>query len=724
MALSAGVRLGPYEIVSAIGAGGMGEVYKATDTRLDRTVAIKVLLAHVADDPDLRQRFEREAKTISSLNHPHICTLYDIGQQDGVDYLVMEYLEGETLAARLTRGPLPTDQVLRYATEIADALDKAHRKGITHRDLKPGNIMITKAGTKLLDFGLAKLKQPAAGAGGMSAVPTLSAGLTMQGTILGTLQYMAPEQLEGTEADARTDIFAFGAVVYEMATGKKAFEGKSQASLIAAILEREPPPISVLQPVSPPAMDQIVKTCLAKDPEDRWQSAGDLGRQLKIIQTGSPPSVAAPTVAARKSRERLSWGVAGVLAVLAIALAVPYVTREPADITTVRFAIEAASSAPNQFALSPDGRLLAFVGEAGVGGAGLWIRAVEALEARALPGTEGAAYPFWSPDSQFIGFFAGGQLKKVAVSGGPPETLCEVGAVSPGGTWNRDDVIVFAGGAEGFRLYRVSASGGEPSPVTEVDRSLHLAHVWPQFFPDGRRFLFFAARPGGDDNGIYVGSLDSSEVQRVMAAESMARYAPPGYLLYAREGTLMAQPFDAGAVQLTGDPVRVVDQVNTNPATRLVGFSVSENGELAYRGGGREAGTQLVWFDRSGELLGEASQPGLYNNPALSPDETRVAVERREITSADADIWILDLTRGTTSRFTFEPGSDQFPTWSPDGREIAFGSTRSGRGDLYRKNASGTGEAELLLESETLKVPMEWSQDGAWLSFYDRDVGG
>ena len=440
-----------------------------------------------------------------------------------------------------------------------------------------------------------------------------------------------------------------------------------------------------------------------------------------MIQAGSPPSVAAPTVAARKGRERLSWGVAGVFAVLAISLAVPYVTREPADITTMRFTVEAASS--NQFALSPDGRHLAFVGESGIGAAGLWIRAVEALEARLLPGTEGALFPFWSPDSQFIGFFAGGQLKKVAVSGGPPETLCEVSpGLNLGGTWNRDDVIVFASALD--RLYGVSASGGEPSPVTEVDQSLHLGHVWPQFFPDGRRFLFLAVRPGGDDNGIYVGSLDSSEVQRVMAAETMARYAPPGYLLYAREGTLMAHPFDADAVQLTGDPVRLVDQVSTVPELRLAAFSVSENGELAYRGGGREGVTQLVWFDRSGEPLREASQPGLYNNPALSPDETRVAVQRRETTNAAADIWILDLTRGTTSRFTFGPGADVWPTWSPDGRQIAFSSRRNGQLDIYRKNASGTGEAELLLESEASKWLMEWSEDGAWLSFIDLDPQG
>ena len=721
MALQPGTTLGPYEIQSPLGAGGMGEVYKATDTRLDRTVAIKVLLAHVADDPDLRQRFEREAKTLAALSHPHICPVFDVGQQDGIDFLVMEYLEGETLAQRLTKGALPLDQALRYAVEIADALDKAHHKGIVHRDLKPGNIMITKAGTKLLDFGLAKLRDPKTAGLSLSQRPTQSASLTGEGKILGTLPYMAPAQLEGKDADARTDIFAFGALVYEMATGETAFKGDSQASLIAAILERHPVPMSSLQPMSPPALDEIVKTCLAKDPDDRWQSAGDLGRQLKIIQAGSPPSVAAPTVAARKSRERLSWGVAGVLAVLAISLAVPYVTREPADITTMRFTVEAASSAPNQLALSPDGRLLAFVG---VGGAGLWIRAVDALEARLLPGTEGAAYPFWSPDSQFIGFFAGGQLKKVAVSGGPPETLCEVSpGLNLGGTWNRDDVIVFASALD--RLYGVSASGGEPSPVTEVDQSLHVGHVWPQFFPDGRRFLFLAVWPGGDDNGIYVGSLDSSEVQRVMAAETMARYAPPGYLLYQREETLMAQPFDADTVQLTGDPVRLVDQVNTVPELGLVGFSVSENGELAYRGGGREAVTQLVWFDRSGEPLGEASQPGLYSNPALSRDEARVAVERRETTTAAADIWILDLTRGgTPSRFTFDPGNDGSPTWSPDGRQIAFSSRRNGQLDIYRKNASGIGEAELLLESEAPKAPVEWSQDGAWLSFVDLDSQG
>ena len=410
MPLEAGRQLGPYEIVSAIGAGGMGEVYKARDTRLDRTVAIKVLPEHVAADPDLKQRFEREAKTISSLNHPHICTLYDIGSQDGIDFLVMEYLEGETLAARLTKGALPLDQALRYAAEIADALDKAHRKGITHRDLKPGNIMITKAGTKLLDFGLAKLKQPAAGAGGMSALPTASAGLTMQGTILGTLQYMSPEQLEGKDADARTDSFAFGAVLYEMATGRKAFEGGSQASLITAIMSGDPPAMASLQPMSPPALDQIVKTCLAKDPEDRWQSAADLGRQLKIVQGGSQPSVAVPAMVTPQPG---SWrqGIPLALGTLVVGsvitgVAVWSVMRPapPAPQTPVRFVVSIPnapllpSGTHRDVAVSPDGTRIVY--RSSTGRAGLQVRTLDQLTPTTLVAEGNPHHPFFSPDGE------------------------------------------------------------------------------------------------------------------------------------------------------------------------------------------------------------------------------------------------------------------------------------------------------------------------------------
>ena len=489
MPLTSGSRLGPYEVSALIGQGGMGEVYKARDIRLDRTVAIKVLLAHVADDPDLRQRFEREAKTISSLNHPHICTLYDIGQQDGTDYLVMEYLEGETLAARLTKGPLPTDQALRYAIEMADALDKAHRQGITHRDLKPGNIMITKAGTKLLDFGLAKLRRPKSTDKPISssATTTRATGLTVKGLILGTPQYMSPEQLHGEEADARSDIFAFGAIVYEMVTGRKAFTGESQASLIAAILDSQPTPMSTLQPMSPPALDRVVRKCLDKDPEDRWQDVRDATDELKWVAEGSSQAgVAVPAGVPARGQSRLAWSVATVTTVLlAVALAVPYLNRAPAETATSRFSVLAEAGVVRGLALSPNGRQLAFTV-----GRQLWIRPLDSLESRALPGTEGAQAPFWPPDGRSIGSFTVTELKTIDLTGGAPQTVDGV-PVGVGGTWSQDDVIVL--GQFGGELLRVPAAGGEPTPVTTLDDTRQeRGHLWPQFLPDGEHFLFFA----------------------------------------------------------------------------------------------------------------------------------------------------------------------------------------------------------------------------------------
>ena len=425
MPLQPGTTLGPYEILSPIGAGGMGEVYKARDTRLDRTVAIKVLPEHVASDPDLKQRFEREAKTISSLNHPHICTLHDIGTQDGIDFLVMEYLEGDTLAQRLEKGALPLDQALKVAVEIADALDKAHRQGITHRDLKPGNIMLTKAGAKLLDFGLAKLRDPKAAVISPFERETRRASLTSEGTILGTLQYMAPEQLEGKDADARTDIFAFGSVVYEMITGKEAFTGESQASLIAAILDSQPTPMSTLQPMSPPALDRVVRKCLGKDPEDRWQDVRDATDELKwIAEGGSQAGVAVPAGVPARGQSRLAWSVATVTTVLlAVALAVPYLNRAPAETATSRFSVLAEAGVVRGLALSPNGRQLAFTD-----GRQLWIRSLDSLESRALPGTEGAQAPFWSPDGRSIGFFTFTELRTVDLTGGAPQTVYGVPA--------------------------------------------------------------------------------------------------------------------------------------------------------------------------------------------------------------------------------------------------------------------------------------------------------
>ena len=464
-ALKSGSKLGPYEIAGPLGAGGMGEVYRARDTRLNRTVAIKVLRDHLADRVGVRERFEREARTIASLNHPHICTLHDVGREDGTDYLVMEYVEGETLAARLRKGPLPLEQVLQYAIEIADALDKAHRKGITHRDLKPGNIMLTKSGTKLLDFGLAKLQQEMAPAGAQfSQLPTASEPLTAQGTILGTLQYMAPEQLEGKEADARTDIFAFGVVVYEMATGKKAFEGKSQASLIAKILETNPPPISSLQPMTPPALDRVVKRCLEKEPDERWQTASDLAKELQwIAEGGSQAGVAAPVVARRRRREELAWALAVAGLLFAAALAAYLLLQPKKADNVVRFSVPAPENARfdpdgGNLSLSPDGRKLAFVTADQPGKpAMLWVRSFDSLAADSFQGTERAFGPFWSPDSRYIGFFTqDAKLEKVPASGGSPQVLCDADDGN-GGTWNRDGVILFS---NDDKLYRVSEAGG------------------------------------------------------------------------------------------------------------------------------------------------------------------------------------------------------------------------------------------------------------------------
>ncbi|HYT32814.1 MAG TPA: protein kinase, partial [Thermoanaerobaculia bacterium] len=497
MSLSAGTKLGPYEILSAIGAGGMGEVYKARDTRLDRTVAIKVLPSHLSSSPEVRQRFEREAKTISALSHPHVCALYDVGNQDGVEYLVMEYLEGETLAGRLANGPLPLERTLRHGIEIADALDCAHRQGIVHRDLKPGNVMLTKSGVKLLDFGLAKAIAPSS-ALPLTSLPTQASPVTQEGTILGTFQYMAPEQLEGKDVDGRTDIFAFGATLYEMATGRKAFSGATQASLISAILRDDPQPISRIQTMSPPALDRVVKTCLAKDPEDRWQSAADIKRELGWVAEGPPVGVPGTAATAWRNRERVAWAVSGILllALLGSLAALLRVARsQPAAAPVTRFSIlppgkstftapgESASSQP---ALSPDGRALAFVAYAG-GRHLIWIRPLGSLTAQALDGTEYGSYPFWSPDGQSLGFFAHGKLKRIAVSGGPPQTLCDASA-GRGAAWSRDGVIVFTP-TQAEALYRIPAGGGAVTPATTLDTSRgELSHRWPSFLPDGRRF--------------------------------------------------------------------------------------------------------------------------------------------------------------------------------------------------------------------------------------------
>jgi Tol biopolymer transport system component/predicted Ser/Thr protein kinase len=727
LTLPAGTRLGPYEVVSPLGAGGMGEVYRGRDTRLERAVAIKVLAAHLTNSPGLRERFDREAKAISSLNHAHICTLYDVGHHDGTDFLVMEYLEGETLDQRLSRGPLPPDQLLRYAAEIASALDRAHRQGIVHRDLKPGNIMLTKSGAKLLDFGLAKLlpatTPPVSSA--FTALPTAERPLTTEGTIVGTFQYMAPEQIEGHEPDARTDIFAFGAVLYEMATGRKAFIGKSQASLIAAILATEPPPISSLQPLAPPALDRVVRTCLAKDPDERWQSAHDLLNEVKWIQeAGSAAAVATgPVAARRKSREALAWALAAAAALTAAAFAYLWrdATREPPRMlqsTLLPPPKAAFNFFPGSPVLSPDGRRITFVA-ATEGKRLLWVRPLNGLTAQPLVGTDNPVYPFWSPDSRFLGFFADGKLKKIDASGGPPQTLCDA-PVARGGTWNRDGVILFAPQPR-IGLYRVSASGGVATPATQLDASRHeSSHRWPWFLPDGRHFLYLAFGLGTatptEGDGIFLGALDSAEKRLLVSSRSNAAYVDPGYLLFLREGSLMAQPFDAKRLQLSGDGFPIVEHVQYDPLTASTAFSASDNGLLAYAAGTAGGQSQAVWVDRSGKQLDTLTPPGALSSPRLSHDGRRVALAIQD-SQGRGDIWIHDLARRVSSRFTFDPGDDFDPVWSPDDSRIVFSSSRKGIGDLYQKAATGAGSDEVLFASEDRKAASDWSRDGRFVVF-------
>ncbi len=735
MTLAVGYKLGPYEILTPLGAGGMGEVYRARDTRLERTVAIKILPHHLADRAELRERFEREARTIASLNHPNICTLFDIGQQDGTDYLVMECLEGETLAQRLTKGPLGLEQVLQYAIQIADALDKAHRKGVVHRDLKPGNIMLTKTGAKLLDFGLAKLRQEASPAIPVSQLPTMSQAITAQGTIMGTLQYMAPEQLEGKEADARADIFAFGAVVYEMATGRMAFEGKSQASVIAKILEIDPPPISSLQPMTPPALERLVKTCLAKDPDERWQNASDLCRELKWIAEAGPQSAAgvgaAPTPAAIGARWRraLPWAVGAIAGALIAGLMVWKVAapaRAPAA-NTMRFQIPITSplaQGGGRFAISPDGRELAFAATGSDGASRLWVRPLDSLEARPLPGTEASSFApfFWSPDSRYIAFGADGKLKTVDVASGTVEILCGAPGLVIGGSWNRDGTIIFGSFPGG--IMTVSASGGTATPVTTLDPSRQeIYHGMPIFLPDGRHFIYQRNSSKAGNSGVFVGSIDAKpsdqDLTPLIVGDSSADYVPSadpesGQLLFMRNGSLMAQPFDARTRKLSGEPVFVAQNVGAFNGAGF--FSASNGGILVYRTGDASTSTsQLTWFNQQGKVLGTAGEPGVYGNPALSPNGTKAAFTQYR-SGGQSDVWLLDFSLGTSSRLTFD-SNDDVAIWSADGKQVIFTSGRNGTFDLYEKLASGASGEELLLKSSEVKVPTDVSRDGRYLLY-------
>jgi eukaryotic-like serine/threonine-protein kinase len=720
MTLTSGTKLGPYEIQSPLGAGGMGEVYRAKDTRLDRTVAIKILPTHLSADPEFKQRFEREARSISSLNHPHICHLYDVGSQDGTDFLVMEFLDGETLAERLRRGAMPFAELLKIGMEVAEALEIAHRAGIVHRDFKPGNIMLTKSGTKLMDFGLAKPNS--LGAAGSGSAPLLSAARTMSGptpasplttagSIVGTIQYMSPEQIEGKEADARADIFAFGAVLYEMAMGKRAFEGKSQISVASSILEKDPDPISASKPSTPPAFDYLVAACLAKDREDRFQSAHDVRLQLKgISQSPQTPVAAAPVQLPRTFVPRALLAVA---VVLLAAAGILFYLAERANSPTLSVrayippppgtAFRASGFDAGPVVVSPDGKTLSFSAVDDKGRTNLWLRPLDAQQATMLPSTEDAATPFWSPDSRYLAFVADRKLKTISVSGGDAQILTDAYEVYSGcGDWSPAGIILFC--TQNFGpISQIAASGGQASPATRLDKN-ETANDDPYFLPDGKHFLYVSRQLSQPDR-IKLGVLGKPEHGIDIAPGGRPAFASD-HLLFVRAGHIQAQPFNPRTFKLSGDP-QTIGEART--------FSVSQNGVLAYHESSAES--ELKLFDRSGNLIGTPGPPAVYSDPRFSPDGKSIAVTITDSRSGTADIWIVPVAGGPPTRITFGP-EDYWPVWSPDGKEIAYGVRENGRHSIRRRSLDGRQPEEVLYQNDAYinGSPIDWSPDGKYLS--------
>jgi Tol biopolymer transport system component len=715
----------------------MGEVYKARDTRLERTVAVKVLATHLTATPELKQRFEREARAISSLNHPHICQLYDVGLQDGTDFLVMEFLEGETLAERVRKGPIAVAELLRTGAEVAEALEVAHRAGIVHRDLKPGNIMLTKAGAKLMDFGLAK---PAAlGAAASGTAPLLSAArtasgaspmspLTTAGSIVGTIQYMSPEQIEGKDADARSDVFALGAVIYEMATGKRAFEGKSQISVASAILEKEPEAISSVQPLTPPALEHVVTRAIAKNPDERWQSAADVAGELRWIAANpSSGKISLPAMAAPKRyRELWAWMPAAVLVMAAIVFAAFYFLREPAPGFAIRSEIPAPKDTNFVFlgdnggpaVLSPDGKALAFVASDATGGQRLYVRPLDSLESRVLSGTENAWAPFWSPDGRKIGFFADSKVKVIDAQGGAPIAIAEA-PNARGGSWSKNGNIIYA---PDYRspLMIVPASGGTPRQITKLDEATQTSHRWPFFLPDGKHFLYLAvSHESPQTSAIFFASLDGKQNTRVTSSLTQPEYAN-GELLYVRESELVAQSFDPSSGKLQDDAQQVVSGVTNDGTTWRAMYTVSANGILAYSGAAANRDTQLGWFDRSGKPLGTiGDKVTILTGAALSPRADRVVLS---IDTGNNNLWVLDIARNVRTRLTFGTG-DISPVWSPDGKWIGYESVTKYGFDIVRRPADGGAEEVLLPENPVTANPSQWSRDGKYILYIKGAVG-
>src|SRR6266481_6233793 len=715
MPLASGTKLGPYEIQSPLGAGGMGEVYRARDTRLERTVAIKILPAHFSSDPVRKQRFEREAKTISNLNHPHICVLHDVGSQDGMDYLVMECVEGETLAKRLEKGPIPLEQVLKFGGQIADALDKAHRNGVVHRDLKPGNIMLTSTGAKLLDFGLAKPAVPLTTAATLTAAATQTTPVTQEGMIVGTFQYMSPEQIEGKELDGRSDIFSFGAVLYEMLTGQRAFPGKSQLSVASAILEKEASPISGIKPMTPPALDHAIKKCLAKVPDERWQSASDLASELKWIAEGGSQVTSGTGAAAKGIRARwrgaLLWGAVSLLLAAITGLAIwnlkPSPLPPPVSRTVITLPPGQRLAGLDQpaVALSPDGVHLAYVAIQG-GTQQIFLRAMDSLEARPIPGTEGATAPFFSPDCQWLGFFAGNKLKKVSMSGGAVQTLGD--AAFPGGaSWGHRGMIAFAP-AWASVLRQVSEAGGAPQPLTHFEKG-EFSHRWPEFLPGGKAVLFADTVASFDwtNAQVTVQAVETGERRNLVQEATHPHYAPSGHLLYAHGGGLLALPFDPQRLGVMGPAVPVVEGVLQSRKTGAAQYSFSANGALVYVAGGfQEDRGRFVWVNRKG-----AEQPVAAPAHAdMAP--RRSAPARTAATAAEEDgtqLPLNDRSRETLTRSRFKGNRNLNSAWTPDGKRIAFVSSKEGPQNIFWQRADGSGGLERLTTSEYPNVPMSWS---------------
>ena len=745
MALTPGTRLGPYEILAPLGAGGMGEVYRARDTKLGREVALKVLPAAFAGDGERLGRFHREAQLLASLNYPAIASIYGFEDSGKVHAFVMELVEGPTLADRIGMGATSIGEALPIAKQICEALEFAHDRGIVHRDLKPANVKVTPEGAvKVLDFGLAKALETQDSAANISSSPTLTIAATRAGMILGTAAYMAPEQAKGRPADRRSDIWAFGCVFYEMLSGKQPFSGETVSDTLAEVLKSDPD-WSALPADTPASIQKLLRRCLAKDPKQRLQAIGEaritIEEALGLSVRGSATDLTAPVGMAAGSRQAtvrpwrraLPWALAALLLVTTsffaaltwrdASVAAPSVRSYILPPEQNTFGLEAADGTP---AISPDGARLVFVARDADGKGMLWVRELNSLMARQLDGTQGATFPFWSPDSLFVGYFAAGKLMKVDISGGPAQPVCDA-PNARGGAWSPTGIIVFAPRVSGS-LQQVPAAGGNPTAIYPVDNGSQLLTLrWPVFLPDGFHFLYWAGNPfsmgSTNANGIYVGSLDGKERKFLFSTDSDALYATPGYLLFLRGATLMAQSFDASGLKMIGDAVPIADHVANPEKYRFGHFSVSQQGELVYESNAEDR-SQLVWMDSGGKQLGTLGDPALIADVRLSPDGKTLAESIEDAQSTNSDIWLVDLARGVRTRFTFDPAVHLYPTWSPDGTEIAFSSTGEGKFSIYEKAADGTGSSLPLVEDNAENLLSDWSRDGRYLAYSGLDPQG